>query len=77
MLLECPALYVQRKQYFSNVKSIVTNCIGISQREEKNNKREKMVHFILDCSKFQLLSDKPDYLTTAKATTEICDSLNL
>ena len=34
ILQECSALYAQRKQYFSNVKSIVSDCIGIGQWEE-------------------------------------------
>ena len=52
ILFECTALHVKRKQYFSNVKSIVTNSIGISRWEEVFYSKEKLVQLILDCSKF-------------------------
>ena len=77
MLLECPAFYVQRKQYFSNVRSIVLNCIGIRHWEEIFKNKVKLVQLILDCSKFQSISDKPDYLRIVKATTEMCHNLHV
>ena len=77
MLLECPAFYVQRKQYFSNVRSIVLNCIGIRHWEEIFKNKVKLVQLILDCSKFQIIFDKPDYLRIVKATTEMCHNLHV
>ena len=54
MLLECPALYVQRKQYFSNVKSMLSDCIGLGQWEETFNNKTKLVQLILDSSKLPI-----------------------
>ena len=77
MLLECPAFYVQRKQYFSNVRSIVLNCIGLRLWEEIFKNKDKHVQLILDCSVFQIIFDKPDYLRIVKATTEMCHNLHV
>ena len=77
MLLECPPLYAKRKQYFSNVKSIVSNCIGIGQWEETFNNKTKLVQLILDNSKLPILHHKSEYLKIARATTEICHKLHV
>ena len=77
MLLECPALYVQRKKYFSNVKSIVSDCIGVEQWEKNFNSKEKVVQLILDSSRFQTLLENPEYLKIVKATTDFCHNLHV
>ena len=77
MLLECPALYVQRKQYFSNVRSIVLDCIGLGQWEETFNNKTKLVQLILDSSKLPIFHNKPEYLKIVRATTELCHNLHV
>ena len=77
MLLECPALYVQRKQYFSNVKSMVSDCIGLGQWEETFNNKTKLVQLILDSSKLPIFHNKPEYLKIVRATTELCHNLHV
>ena len=77
MLLECPALYVQRKQYFSNVKSIVSDCIGLEQREETFNNKTKLVQLILDSSQLPIFHNEPEYLKIVRATTELCHNLHV
>ena len=77
MLLECPALYVQRKKYFSNVKSIVSDCIGVEQWGKNFNCKEKVVQLILDSSRFQILLENPEYLKIVKATTDFCHNLHV
>ena len=58
MLLDCPALYSQRKQYFTHLKSLIVNCIGIEQWESAFNTKEKLIRLILDCSSFACLTEK-------------------
>ena len=77
MLLECPALYAQRKQYFSNVKSIVSDSIGIGQWEETFDNKTKLVQLILDSSKLPILHNKSEYLKIIKATTELYHNLHV
>ena len=77
MLLECPALYVQRKQYFSNVKSMVSDCIGLGQWEETFNNKTNLVQLILDSSKLPIFHNKPEYLKIVRATTELCHNLHV
>ena len=77
MLLECPALYVQRKKYFSNVKSIVSGCIGVEQWGKNFNCKEKVVQLILDSSRFQILLENPEYLKIVKATIDFCHNLHV
>ena len=77
MLLDCPALHVQRKQYFSNVKSIVINCIGINEWKETFNSKEKLVQLILDSSWFEVLRGHPGYHKILKATSELCYNLHM
>ena len=31
MLLDCPALFAQRKQYFGDLRFLIVNCVGIKQ----------------------------------------------
>ena len=77
MLLECPALYVQRKKHFSNVKLIVSDCIGVEQWGGGFNCKEKVVQLILDSSRFQILLENPEYLKIVKATTDFCHNLHV
>ena len=77
MLLECPALYVQRKQYFSNVKSMVSDCIGLGQWEETFNNKTNLVQLILDSSKLPIFHNKPEFLKIVRATTELCHNLHV
>ena len=72
MLLDCPALY-QRKQKFTQLK----NCIGINQWESAFNTKEKLIRLILDCSSFACLTEKREFSTIVKATTELCHRLHL
>ena len=76
MLLECPGLYVQ-KNYFSNVKSIVSDCIGVEQWGKNFNSKEKVVQLILDSTRFQILLENPEYLKIVKATTDFCHNLHV
>ena len=41
MLLDCPAMFIQRKQYFTNLKSLIINCIGIKQWQSNFDTKEK------------------------------------
>ena len=75
MLLECPALYAQRKQYFSNVKSIVSDCIGIWQWEETFNYKTILVQLILDSSKLHILHNESEYLKIVRA--ELCHNMHV
>ena len=69
MLLDCPALYSQRKQYFTHLKSLIVNCVGIEQWNQLfNNTKEKLTRLILDCSSFACLTEKG---------TELCQRLHL
>lgn len=61
MLLDCPALYAQRKQYFANLRSLIVNCVGIRQWESTFNTKEKLVRLILDCSSFACLTEKRSF----------------
>ena len=77
MLLDCPALYSKKKQYFTHLKSLIVNCIGIEQWESAFNTKEKLVRLILDCSSFACLTEKREFSTIVKATTELCHRLHL
>ena len=77
MLLECPALFVQRKRYFSNVKSILSDCTGIGQWGGTFNNKIKLAQLIIDSSKFQILHNKPEYLKIVRATTKVCHNLHV
>ena len=76
MLLNCPALYVQRKQYFGHLRSLVVNCIGVKQWESVFNTKEKLIRLILDCSSFACLTGKKESQAIVKATTELCHRLH-
>ena len=41
MLLDCPALFAQRQQYFGDLRSLIVNCVGIKQWESTFNTKEK------------------------------------
>ena len=77
MLLECPALYAQRKQYFSNVKSIVSDCVGMWQWKETFKNKQELVQLILDSSNLLILQNKSECLSIKRATTELCLNLHV
>ena len=52
MLLDCPALFAQRKQYFADLRSLIVNCVGIKQWKSTFNTKENLARLILDCSNF-------------------------
>ena len=58
MLLDCPALFAQRKQYFGDLRSLIVNCVGIKQWESTFNTKENIVRLILDCSSFACLNGR-------------------
>ena len=43
MLLDCPALFAQRKQYFGDLRSLIVDCVGIKQWESTFNTKENIV----------------------------------
>ena len=75
MLLDCPALFAQRKQYFGDLRSLIDNCVGIKQCESTFDTKENIVRLILDCSSFACLNGKKEFVTIVKATTEMCQRL--
>ena len=52
MLLQCPSLVAQRRQLYSNVKSLVIEDIGLNQWMKIFNNTENITQLILDCIKF-------------------------
>ena len=52
MLLQCSSLVAQRRQLYSNVKSLVIEDIGLNQWMKIFNNTENITQLILDCSKF-------------------------
>ena len=40
MLLDCPALFVQRKQYFGDLRFLFVKCVGLKQWESTFNTTE-------------------------------------
>ena len=77
MLLDCPALFAQRKQYFGDLRSLIVNCVGIKQWESTFNTKENIVRLILDCSSFACLNGRKEFVTIVKATTEMCHRLHI
>ena len=77
MLLDCPALFAQRKQYFGDLRSLIVNCVGIKQWESTFNTKENIVRLILDCSSFACLKGRKEFLSIVKATTEMCHRLHI
>ena len=77
MLLDCPALFDQRKQYLDDRRSLIVFCVGIKQWESTFNTKENIVRLILDCSSFACLNGKKEFVTIVKATTEMCHRLHI
>ena len=52
MLLDCPALYSQRKLFYPKVRSLVIGYIGIDQWRTMSNTKLNIVKLLVDCSVF-------------------------
>ena len=48
MLLDCLALFAQRKQYLDDLRSLIVNCVEIKQWESTFNTKENIVRLILE-----------------------------
>ena len=77
MLLECPALFYERKKYFEEVRALIVKCIGAEAWQSTFNTKDKLVSLILDCSSFVCLTGKRELTSIEKATTELCQRLHL
>ena len=77
MLLECPALFYERKKYFEEIRALIVKCIGAEAWQSTFNTKDKLVSLILDCSSFVCLTGKRELTSIEKATTELCQRLHL
>ena len=77
MLLECPAFIHQRKPLYSEIKTLVINCIGAQKWRELFNSRDNQVKLLLDCSRYSIIKDKPDYRKILNATTNLCYKIHV
>ena len=75
MLLKCPSLINQRRQFYSNVKSLVIEHIGVNLWKSTFTNTENIVRLILDCSRFENLFRDTALVDITRATTELCYSL--
>ena len=77
MLFECPSLIHQRKTLYSGIKSQVINCIGDHNWRELFNNKNNLVKLILDCSRYPVIKEKPQYQSILNATTDLCYRLHV
>ena len=77
MLLECSALIRQRKPLYLTIKTKVINCIGIHKWRELFNNRDNLVKLILDCSRYPIIKENPEYRELLNATTNLIDRLHV
>ena len=77
MLLECPAFIHQRKPLYLEIKTLVINCIGAQKWRELFNSRDNLVKLLLDCSRYSIIKDKPDYRKILNATTNLCYKIHV
>ena len=77
MLLDCPALYSQRKLFYPKVRSLVIGYIGIDQWRTISNRKVNMVKLLIDCSIFSVFTCESHVKEITKASSELCYRLYL
>ena len=77
MLLQCSSLVAQRRQLYSNVKSLVIEDIGLNQWMKIFNNTENITQLILDCNKFVHTIRESILMKLTKATTDLCYRLHI
>ena len=71
VLLECPALFYERKGYFEEIRALIVKCIGAEAWQSTFNTKDKLVSLILDFSSFVCLTGKRELTSIEKADNRI------
>ena len=77
MLLDCPALFSQRKLFYPKVRSLTINYIGIDLWKKIFNSKPNVVRLLLDCTIFPVFKCESQIKEISKASTELCYRLHL
>ena len=77
MLLECPVFLHQRKPIFSQIKNQIINCIGAQHQRELFNDRDSLVKLILDCSRYSIINEKPEYHEILNTSADLIYRLHI
>ena len=77
MLLDCAALYSQRKLFYPKVRSLTIQYLGIDMWREITHSKLNIVRFLLDCTTFPMFKNEKHIMEITKASTELCYRLHL
>ena len=77
MLLDCAALYSQRKLLYPKVRSLTIKYLGINMWREITHSKLNIVRFLLDCTTFPMFKNEKHIMEITKASTELCYRLHL
>ena len=77
MLLDCAALYSQRKLFYPKVRSLTIQYLGINMWREITHSKLNIVRFLLDCTTFPMFKNEKHIMEITKASTELCYRLHL
>ena len=77
MLLDCPALFSQRKLFYPKVRSLSITYIGIDVWRRIFHSKLNIVKLLLDCTTFPVFKSEKQIREITKASTELCYRLHL
>ena len=77
MLLECPAFIHQRKPIFSQFNTKFIYCIGAQHWRGLFNNRDSLVKLILDCSRYSIIKEKPEFRELLNTSADLIDRLHV
>ena len=77
MLLDCAALYSQRKLFYPKVRSLAIQYLGINMWREITHTKLNIVRLLLDCTTFPMFKNVKHIMEITKASTELCYRLHL
>ena len=77
MLLDCAALYSQRKLYYPKVRTLTIQYLGMNMWREIIHTKLNIVRLLLDCTTFPMFKSEKHIMEITKASTELCYRLHL
>ena len=72
MLLDCAALYSQRKLFYPKVRSLTIRYFGINMWREINHTKLNIVQLLFDCTTFPMFKNEKHIMEITKASAELC-----